>query len=87
MPQIGFLQGKSYFDIRRLSGVFAPDVEDEDSGDEDEGANEDRHGTNFNARRVVSVEAPHTSSGGRGATGCGGAGGGGCPALSHYTTG
>jgi len=57
-------QEKSYLDVRRLSGVFAPDVEDEDCGDEDEGTNKDRHGANFDARRVISVEAPHASSGG-----------------------
>jgi len=47
-----------------LSGVLAPDVEDEDCGDEYEGTNQDRHRTDFDARGVIGVEAPHAACGG-----------------------
>ena len=43
------------------SREFAPNVEDEDGGDEDETHHEHGHGSDLEAGRVLGVEAPQTA--------------------------
>lgn len=53
-------------DVCRLlrTGVFAPDVQHEDGGDEQQRHHEHRNGTNLDARGIVGVEAPHATGSG-----------------------
>merc|ERR1719384_1357602 len=44
--------------------VLAPDMEHEDTGNEQKGHHKHRHWPNLNSRAVISVEPPHSSTAG-----------------------
>merc|ERR1719384_1897852 len=44
--------------------VLAPDMEHEDTGNEQKGHHEHRHWPNLNSRAVISVKPPHASTAG-----------------------
>merc|ERR1719391_535723 len=65
--------------------VLSPDVKHEDTGDEEEGHDQDWGGTNFDSGRVVGVEPPH-SAGGSAARPRGGPAAGGAAPLPDRRT-